>query len=84
MTMCVHIQLLTPKHCNWELFDHPPNYPDLTTSDCHLFTYLKDSLGSPHFSNNEELMEGVKTWLRSQAYKNLFPDTSASVPEVTM
>jgi hypothetical protein len=55
------------EHFNWELFDHPPNYPVLTTSDCHLFTHLKDSLGSPHFSNNEELMEGVKMCPRSQA-----------------
>jgi hypothetical protein len=30
-------------------------------------------------------MEGIKTWLSSQAYKNLFLDmTSASVPAVTM
>jgi hypothetical protein len=30
------------EHFNWELFDHPPYSPDLTPSDCHLFTYLKN------------------------------------------
>jgi hypothetical protein len=47
-------------------------------------------LASQRFSHNEELMEGVKTWLSSQAadvfdkdIKNLFPDTpSASIPAV--
>jgi hypothetical protein len=49
------------------LFDHPPYSPDLAPSDCHLFTYLKNWLRSQHFNNNEELMEGVKMWLSSQA-----------------
>jgi histone-lysine N-methyltransferase SETMAR len=54
---------------NWELFDHPPYSPDLALSDYHLFTYLKNWLGSQRFNNNKELMEGVKTWLSSQAQK---------------
>jgi hypothetical protein len=78
---------------NWELFDHSPYSPDLAPRDCHLFTCLKNWLGSQRFNNNEELMENVKTWSNSQAertsltqaYKNLFPDkTSASIPAVTM
>jgi hypothetical protein len=32
-----------------------------------LFTYLKNWLGSQRFYNNEELREGVKMWLSSQA-----------------
>jgi hypothetical protein len=77
------------EHFNWELFDHPPYSPDLALSDYHLFTYLKNCLRSQHFSNNEELKEGVKShrWQTSltQAYKNLFPDMiSASIWEVTM
>jgi hypothetical protein len=54
-----------PKHFNWELFDHPFYSPDLAPSDYHLFTNLKDWLGSERFNNNE-MMEGVKTWLSSQ------------------
>jgi hypothetical protein len=41
------------EHFNWELFDHPPYSLDLGTSDCHLFTYLKNSLRSQVFKNNE-------------------------------
>jgi hypothetical protein len=54
------------EHFNWELFDHPPYSPDLAPRDYHLFTYLKNWLGSQNFNNNEELMESVKTWLSSQ------------------
>jgi hypothetical protein len=55
------------EHFNWKLFDHPLYCPDLTPRYYHLFTYLKNWLGSQHFSRNEQLMEGVKTWLSSQA-----------------
>jgi hypothetical protein len=76
------------EHFNWELFDHPPYNPDLAPSGYHFFThgYLKN-----WFNSNEELMEGVKTWLSSQTadffergIKNVFPNaTRASVPGVT-
>jgi hypothetical protein len=53
---------------NWEWFSHPPYSPDITPSDYHLFTrtYLKNWFGW-RLNSNEELMEGVKTWLSSQA-----------------
>jgi hypothetical protein len=54
------------EHFNWDLFDHPLYKPDLPPSDYHLFTYLKNWLRSQPFNSNE-LMEGVKTWLNSQA-----------------
>jgi hypothetical protein len=72
------------EHFNWELFDQPPYSLDLDPSDYHLFTYL-NWLGSQYFNNYEELLECVKTWLSSQAYKNLFPNTTnASIPAVTL
>jgi transposase len=49
------------EHFNWELLDHPPYSPDLSPSDCHLFTYLKNWLGSQTFHSYQELMEGIKT-----------------------
>jgi hypothetical protein len=55
---------------NWELFSQPHSGPDIALSYYHLFTYLKNWLGSQLFNN--ELMEGVKMWLSSQVYKNLF------------
>jgi transposase len=66
MTMNICIQLLALEHFNLELFAHPPYSPDLAPNDYHLFTYLKNWLQSQCFNNNEELMESVKTWLRSQ------------------
>jgi transposase len=55
------------EHFNWQLLDHHPYSPDLAPSEYHLFTYLKILLVSKRFSNNEELMKDVKTWLISQA-----------------
>jgi hypothetical protein len=73
------------------LFDHPPYSHDLAPSNYHLFAYLKNWLGSQRFSSNEELMEGVQMWLSSKAadffdigVQYLFPDTSASIPVVTI
>jgi histone-lysine N-methyltransferase SETMAR len=62
-TACTRALLV---HFNWELFDHPPYSPHLAPNDYHLFIYLKNWLASKGFNNNE-LMEGVKTWLSSQA-----------------
>jgi histone-lysine N-methyltransferase SETMAR len=53
------------EHFNCGLFDHPPYSPDLVPSYHHLFTYLKNWLGSQNF-NNTGLMEVVNTWLSSQ------------------
>jgi hypothetical protein len=49
------------------LFDHHHYSPDLAPSNNHLYTYWKNWLQLQHFSNNEDLMEGVETWLSSQA-----------------
>jgi hypothetical protein len=73
------------EHFSSELFDHPPYSRDLTLSNYHLLTYLKNWLGSQHFT----VISWWKVWkcswaYRQQAYKNLFPDmTSASIPAVT-
>jgi transposase len=61
------------RHFNWELFEHPPYDPDLAPSGYHVFTCLKNRMGSQRFSVNEELMESVKTCLSSQAID--FSDT---------
>jgi hypothetical protein len=50
------------QHFYWELFDHP----DVAPNHYHLFTYLRNWLRSQRFENNE-LMEGDKTWLNSHA-----------------
>jgi hypothetical protein len=68
MTMrfrCSHSIML--QHFNWELFDHPSYSSDLPSSDYRLLAYLMNWLVSQRLNNNEELMEGVKTWLSSAA-----------------
>jgi hypothetical protein len=37
--------------------------PDLVPSDYSPFIYLKNWLGSQSFNNNEELMEGIETYV---------------------
>jgi histone-lysine N-methyltransferase SETMAR len=61
------------EHFNWELPDHPPYSPDLAPSGYRPFTCQKNWLRLQRFNNNEELMEGVKTWLSSQAHKTYSP-----------
>jgi hypothetical protein len=66
---CLHTAARTQallEQFSWELFDHPPYSPDFALRDYCLFTYLKNWLGSQHVNNNE-MIEGVKTWLSSQA-----------------
>jgi transposase len=55
------------EHFSWELCGHRPYSPVLASSDYHLFTYLENWFGSQRINNKEELMEGVETWLSSQA-----------------
>jgi hypothetical protein len=63
--VCLHTAPCAPSllgHFKWELFDYPPYslHPALSNY------YLKNLFGSQCLNNNEELMEGVKTWLSSQ------------------
>jgi transposase len=67
------------EYFNWELFDHPPYSPDLPPSDYHLFTHLKNWLGSWCF-NNDEQMEGVKTWLSLQVINFFHIDIQKLIP----
>jgi hypothetical protein len=48
------------EHSNWEFFGHSPYNLDLAPSNYHLFTYVKNWLGSHRLNSNEELVEGVK------------------------
>jgi hypothetical protein len=54
-----------------ELSGYPAHNLDLSPSDYHLFTYLKNWMGSQRFNNIEELKFGVEMWRSSQA-ANLF------------
>ena len=51
----------------WEIFDNRPYSPGLAPSDYHLFSKMKVWLATQRFHTNEELMDGVKTWLHNLA-----------------
>jgi hypothetical protein len=52
---------------NWEIFDHPPNSPDLAPIDYRLFTKMKIWLATQCFHTNEDLRDGVNNWLLNLA-----------------
>jgi hypothetical protein len=62
------------EHFNWELFDHPPYRPDLTS-------YLKNWFTSRCFNNIDKFTEGVKTWLGSQEADFFHRDIQKLIPQ---
>jgi hypothetical protein len=67
IVVLLHDSVCLLEHFNMELFDHAPYNPDLILNDYNLFIiYLKNWLQIPCFSSIE-LMDDVKTWLRSHA-----------------
>ncbi|KAL1140230.1 hypothetical protein AAG570_000162 [Ranatra chinensis] len=52
---------------------HQRYFPDLTPSDFHLFTKLKEFLGGKRFSNDEEVRETVEKWL-SEVERSVFDE----------
>jgi hypothetical protein len=54
------------EHFNWELFDHPAYSPGHAPNNYHLSTRLESWLRLQLFNNNE-MVEGAKTWLSPQA-----------------
>jgi hypothetical protein len=64
---CPHTAAQTAGTFKLGVFGHPPYSPDLTLSEYHLFTNVKNWLKSLRFNINEEFTEGVKTWYSSQA-----------------
>jgi hypothetical protein len=81
--VCQHTPARTQallEHFNCELSDHSSYSHVLTPSDYHLFTYVKNWLGSQLFNNNEELMEGAETWLSSQVADFFDKGTQKLIP----
>jgi hypothetical protein len=55
----------------WELLEHPPYSPDLTSSDFHLFGPLKSHVGGKRFGDDEEVETEVRKWPRQQSLTSI-------------
>ncbi len=51
-------------HFGWTVLDNPSYSPDFVPSDYRLFPALKKSLDGVRFTNNDELVEYVKTYIQ--------------------
>jgi histone-lysine N-methyltransferase SETMAR len=56
----------TIQKLKWNVSPHPPCSLDLAPSDYHLFSPLKEHLGSKRFHNNEDEIQDVQEWLQWQ------------------
>lgn len=64
----------------WEVLPHPAYSPDLSPSDFHLFSPLKEFLSGHKFRDNDELITTVQNWIRTQP-KNFFENGIRKLPE---
>jgi hypothetical protein len=62
-----HVTTALLEKFKWDILDHPPNSPDLTPSDFHLFLHLKKHLAGKKFDDYDEVQEEVMTWFKGQA-----------------
>ncbi|XP_029643921.1 histone-lysine N-methyltransferase SETMAR-like [Octopus sinensis] len=51
--------------CRYEILIHP-RYPELALFDFHLFPTMNSFLKGKHFSDDDELVSEVKSWLQTQ------------------
>jgi hypothetical protein len=55
----------TLRALKFEVLKHPPHSPDLAPSDFHLFERMKEHLRGQKFVNDNDVMEGVQSWLKA-------------------
>ncbi|KAM5158273.1 histone-lysine N-methyltransferase SETMAR-like [Mantella aurantiaca] len=52
--------------CGFTVLQHTPYSPDLAPSDFHLFRHLKNHLAGRHFSNDDDVIAEVTSFLEDQ------------------
>jgi len=70
-----HLALATQKklaYLGFRCLYHPPYYPDLASSDYHLFPGLKKRLKCRHFASDVEVITAAETWLDGQLSEFFF------------
>jgi hypothetical protein len=54
------------RQLNFEVLKHPLYSSDLTLSDCHLFSSLKDTLRGHFFASVQQVKEAMHAWLDTE------------------
>ena len=54
------------RNCGYQLWDHPPYWPDLPPSAYSFFPNMKKHLPGNHFSTNDEVIAAVKEFFEGQ------------------
>ena len=63
------VQLLA--EWGWEVLGHPPNSPDLSPCDFHLFAALKEPLRGQRFASVDDINEAVSAQLKNMQKSGL-------------
>ncbi|EFN86282.1 Histone-lysine N-methyltransferase SETMAR, partial [Harpegnathos saltator] len=50
----------------WEVLPHPVYFPDIATSDYHLFRSMQHALEDTHLHNLEQVRKFVENWINSK------------------
>jgi hypothetical protein len=66
-------QKLIRQRLRFQILQHPPHSPDLSSSDYHVSGPLKDALRGRSFGNDDEVKEAVHSWPTAQP-KTFFSD----------
>ncbi|UYV60847.1 hypothetical protein LAZ67_1002591 [Cordylochernes scorpioides] len=59
-------KVMAMENFKWEIFTHPPHFPELAPSDFHLYPALKWHPGGKHFANDDEVQAEANHWLLRQ------------------
>ena len=51
----------------WETLSNPPYSPDLTPSNYHLFSPMREANRDTRFEDDEEIKSAIKDWLRQKS-----------------
>jgi transposase len=59
-----HATVNVSERCVWEIFEHPPYSPDLSSSDFYFFPKIKKNLRAKRFKSHDNVKHEFQRWLR--------------------
>ena len=76
-TAPAHTPQVAMTECGFEIFHHPPYFPDVAASDLYLFPNIKPHLRGSQYGNNEGNIEAVDEYLGDQETTIFWRDKEA-------